>query len=147
MFKSSDEPVQKADPLITNKNPEPEETPDPGEPAQLPDTGPGSDLPSGFSYRGKDLPNRPLGKEGEIDEPDEAIIEGEQIAASRSALPWLPIRTRAVKADYKKQLASGDLVVIVRYRGSKKQAENVWNNFLKKYNDPGTAYLVVYEVE
>lgn len=110
----------------------------------LPDLPDSPDRPDNPKPEQKPDPNR---KDPIIDESPEEVIEGQEISDSRAALPWLPLKTRTVFANYKKQLPTGELLVIVDYRGSLKSAEQAWAKFLKRYNDPGTAYLVVYRVQ
>jgi len=81
----------------------------------------------------------------DADETEADVATGRQIAASRRALPFLPLQTRNVRAEYKNQLPNGSLVIEVSYRGTKTEAISIWQNFLDRYQDPGTAYLVIYK--
>jgi hypothetical protein len=79
------------------------------------------------------------------DESEADVAQGNKIAAERAALPFLPLKTKNVTAKYRDQLSNGDLVIEVSFRGSKAETIREWQKFLDKYQDPGTAYLVIYK--
>jgi hypothetical protein len=79
------------------------------------------------------------------DETAAEVAQGKKISLERAALPFLPLKTRNVTAEYKNQLSNGDLVIEVSFKGTKAEAVREWESFLDKYQDPGTAYLVIYK--
>lgn len=60
------------------------------------------------------------------------------------AVQDLPLVEDGVEADLTDQTPDGGLVITVDYKGSKRHAEQIWERFLRKEKDPGTAYTVLY---
>ncbi len=121
------------EPASPNSLIESSQTPDsPDQPAKEPANSPATD-------------QDPNNRDPVADETEENVLEGKEIAAERAALPFLPVKTGTIEGEYKTQLSNGLLLVEVRYRASKEKAIKDWQDFLDKYQDPGTAYLVVYK--
>lgn len=103
------------------------------------------------------LPEAPGGTDSDIDPnrvkpvPDphdydpEVRGEIERQLSEQPAVQYMPLQSNGVFADLTDILPDGRLLITVEYKTSKQLAQGEWRKFLKKYKDPGSNYVVVYQ--